>query len=185
MQQTATINTLNSIETDKTINKENIEDIFESYYKRVYNYIYYRVNKQEICEDLTSQVFEKIILKISTYCENKANFDVWVFAIARNVVNDHFRSVKKYKFFSLDLVKDFVSKDKTPEEILLIEETNEQLFNALKILNTKERNIIALKFGANLKNKEIAVTLNMTESNVGVILYRSMKRLKNEIERRG
>ena len=43
--------------------------------------------------------------------------------------------------------------------------------------------MIALKFGANLKNVEVAEILNLTESNVGVILYRAMKRLKKELEK--
>ncbi|GAA0180291.1 sigma-70 family RNA polymerase sigma factor [Clostridium sediminicola] len=186
MQQIAIIEALDNRETDKNICEENdIAYIFDSYYKRVFNYIYYRVNKQEITEDLTSEVFEKIILKISTFSDKKSPFEVWVFAIARNVVNDYFRNLKKYRLFSLEVVKDFVSKEKTPEEFIIREETNEGLFQALKILSTKERNIVALKFGANLKNKEIAVMLDITESNVGVILYRTMKKLRKEIERRG
>lgn len=47
----------------------------------------------------------------------------------------------------------------------------------------RERNIVALKFGGNLKNKEIAGIIDITESNVGVILYRIMKKLKTEMER--
>ncbi|MNF04875.1 RNA polymerase sigma factor SigX [compost metagenome] len=52
---------------------------------------------------------------------------------------------------------------------------------ALDALSAKERNIVALKFGADLKNTEIASLTGMSESNVGVILYRSMKKLKAEI----
>lgn len=182
MQQTAIINDLNEKEAEEDIGKD-IGYIFESYYKRVYNYVHYRVNSQYVTEDLTSQVFEKIILKIRTYSETKSPFEVWVFAIARNVVNDYFRSLKKRRLFSLDTVKAFVSKEKTPEERIVIAETNNQLSKALKILNTRERNIVALKFGANLKNKQIGEILDVTESNVGVIIYRTMKKLKKEIER--
>lgn len=52
---------------------------------------------------------------------------------------------------------------------------------ALDTLSAKERNIVALKFGADLKNTEIASLTGISESNVGVILYRSMKKLKAEI----
>ncbi|MFD1909331.1 sigma-70 family RNA polymerase sigma factor [Paenibacillus rhizoplanae] len=52
---------------------------------------------------------------------------------------------------------------------------------ALDTLSPKERNLIALKFGADLKNTEIARITGISESNVGVILYRSMRKLKSEI----
>lgn len=75
--------------SDKGQSKElDLTYIFETYYKRIYNYIYYRVNSNEEAEDLTSQVFEKVMLKIDTYSKDKANFEVWLFAIARNVIND-------------------------------------------------------------------------------------------------
>lgn len=157
--------------------------IFETYYKRVYNYIYYQVKCYYTAEDLTSQVFEKIMLKINTYSEKKAPFEVWLFAIARNTINDYFRSSQKHKFLSIDTIKELVSRRKNPEDIVEISETNEELLNALSILDTRERNIVALKFGAELKNIEIAEILNITESNVGVILYRTMKKLKKELKK--
>lgn len=171
--------------TEELSKEEKFAHIFEIYYKRVYNYMHYRVNSIEIAEDLTSQVFEKIMVKIDMYSEGKSPFEVWLFAIARNVINDYFRSLKKHKLFSLDTIKDLVSREKTPEDIVLISETNSELSMALKTLNERERNIVALKFGANLKNQEIAQILDITESNVGVILYRTMKKLKKEIEKEG
>lgn len=157
--------------------------IFEDYYKRVYNYIYYRINSHHSAEDLTSQIFEKVMIKIGTYDKEKAPFEVWLFGIAKNVVNDYFRDLNKHNIFSIDSIKELVSGKNSPEDIVVIKETNEKLSNAIKILNTRERNIIALKFGANLKNVEIAEVLNLSESNVGVILYRSMKKLKKELEK--
>jgi RNA polymerase sigma-70 factor (ECF subfamily) len=155
--------------------------IFDTYYQRIYNYIAYRVSCRYMAEDLTSLVFEKTLSKLSGYSRDKAPFEVWLFAIARNVVNDHYRSLKRNRFFSLDAVRELVSGKKAPEELLLEEERNGRLSHALDTLGTKERNIVALKFGADLKNKEIALLTGMSESNVGVILYRSMKKLKSEI----
>ncbi|AOY75801.1 sigma-70 family RNA polymerase sigma factor [Clostridium formicaceticum] len=186
MQQFALINVLDKGDIKKNIcNEEAFTHIFETYYRRVYNYIYYRVHCQSTAEDLTSQVFEKIMISIDKYDEKRAPFEVWLFAIAKNILRDHFRSLKKQKFFSfsLDKVKQLVSREKTPEDMILITETNDELIKAIKTLDERERNIIAFKFGGNLKNNEIAKILHITESNVGVILYRSMKKLKKEMER--
>ncbi|OAA90281.1 ECF RNA polymerase sigma factor SigD [Clostridium ljungdahlii] len=123
------------------------------------------------------------MIKINTYSEDKSPFEVWLFAIARNVINDYFRRLKKHKVFSMDKLQKVISTEKNPEDVFVKSETNDELLKALNILNTKERNIIAFKFGANLKNKEIAEIIGITESNVGVILYRTMKKLKKELER--
>ncbi|OMD31456.1 sigma-70 family RNA polymerase sigma factor [Paenibacillus odorifer] len=171
--------------------KENIQEnadidvlfttIFETYYKRIFNYIAYRVSSLYTAEDLTSLVFEKTLAKLSTYSQEKAPLEVWLFAIARNVVNDHYRSFKRKSFFSLDAVKELVSSRKDPESLILQGERSGKLNEALNTLSSKERNIVALKFGANLRNREIAQVTGISESNIGVILYRTMKKLKTEI----
>lgn len=183
MEKVVFHNTLDKKEVEENLYTEKeFAYIFETYYKRVYNYMYYRVKDHHITEDLTSQVFEKIMFKINTYAECKSPFEVWMFAIARNIVNDYFRSLKKIRLFSIERIKELVSRERTPEGVIEISETKDRILKALNVLNTRERNIIALKFGAELKNREIADILEISESNVGVIFYRTMKKLKKEME---
>lgn len=168
----------------KSKNEEGLDFtyIFEAYYKRIYNYYYYRVQNQHIAEDLTSQLFEKVMTKISSYESYKGNFEVWLFAIARNVLNDYFRSQKKYPWSSLDSVLEMIAEDANPEQMICQAEETKMLLGMIKSLKEKERNIIAYKFGANLKNKEIAELLEIGEKNVSVILYRTLKKLKVKLE---
>ncbi|PJI06806.1 MULTISPECIES: sigma-70 family RNA polymerase sigma factor [Clostridium] len=181
MEQSNMLNHLDKSEDRKRV----FAYVFETYSKRVYNYIYYRVNSNYNEEDLMIKVFEKAMLKIELYSEEKSSFEVWLFAIAKNVLNDYFRSLKRHTLFSLDTIKELISKQPSPEDTAIIRETNDKLLNCLKILSEKERNIIALKFGANLKNMEIAEILDTSSSNVGVILFHSMKKLRREMEREG
>lgn len=162
--------------------KQIFTHIFNLYYKRVYNYTYYRVNNREHAEDLTSIIFEKVLSKIWTYSKSKANFEVWLFTIAKNTINDFFRKQKRRKIVSLDSIFNMVSKEKGPEDIVVNKEVNNELGEALGTLSIEERNILAYKFGADLKNKEIAQILNISESNVGVKLHRIMKKLKSNLE---
>ena len=156
--------------------------IFETYYKRIYNYYYYRVQNQQIAEDLASQLFEKAMTKISSYESSKGNFEVWLFAIARNILNDYFRSQKKYPWSSLDSVLEMISEESNLEQMIFQAEETKVLLDMIKTLKEKERNIIAYKFGADLKNKEIAELLGIGEKNVSVILYRTLKKLKLKLE---
>ncbi|QUH25220.1 sigma-70 family RNA polymerase sigma factor [Serpentinicella alkaliphila] len=182
MQQFTVIKPLSERTNQNPLCKEEIyTHIFETYYKRIYNYMYYRIACQTTAEDLTSQVFEKLLLNLSKYEEKKGSFEVWLFTIARNVLNDYFRALKRYSIFSFEGVKQMVSKSKTPEDVVLFTETKDKLSEAINTLDGRERHIIALKFGGCLKNNEIAKILNITESNVGVIIYRSLKKLKQKM----
>lgn len=169
----------------ESIREQEFAYIFKTYYKRVYNTIYYRVQCQYVSEDLTSQVFEKVMLKLHTYKEEKAHFEVWLFVIVRNTVNDYFRSQKKHPWISLEHILHLKSSNKEPEAIILHREEQDKLLEAIKILTLEEKNLIAYKFGAEIKNKEIAQILGISESNVGVKLYRIMKKLKVKLEGEG
>lgn len=87
--------------------------VFEAYYKRIFNYIAYRVSCRYTAEDLASQVFEKTLSKLPGYSPEKAPLEVWLFAIARNVVNDYYRSQARQRFFSLDSIRELVSGKKS------------------------------------------------------------------------
>lgn len=178
MQQAVVIECINSKKEEGL----DFTYIFESYYKRIYNYYYYRIQNQYIAEDLTSQLFEKVITKISGYEKHKGNFEVWLFAIARNVLNDYFRGQKKHLWSSLDSVLEMISEESGPEQKVFEAEETKVLLEMINQLKEKERNIIAYKFGADLKNKEIAELLGISEKNVSVILCRTLKKLKLRLE---
>lgn len=165
------------------ITKESISEIFESYYERIFNYISYRTGNRYTAEDLTSQVFEKIVAKYHTYQPGRRPLEVWIFKIAKNTLSDYFRASQRHPTCSLDGIEEKASKQSGPETAVISKESELSLLQALSVLTSKERQIIALRFGAGLKNVEIARIVNNSESNVGVILFRSMKKLKRELER--
>lgn len=156
--------------------------IFDQYYKRVYKYICYRIDDQHMAEDLCSQVFEKVISKYHTYSREKSSFEVWLFAIARNIITDYHRSSKKRFLLSLDSILDMISPNPSLEERVIEEDGNKKLLAAISKLSEKERNIIAMKYAAGLKNSEIADLFGISDSNIGVVLYRSLKKLQKLLD---
>ena len=64
--------------------------LYNAYFQRVYCYIYYRCEDTATAEDLTGQVFERLLAHINHYAPEKGPFEAWLFAIARNAVNDHY-----------------------------------------------------------------------------------------------
>lgn len=153
-------------------------EIYEAYYKRVFKFICYRVSDSHMAEELCSQVFERIISKYGTFSGSGVKLESWIFTIARNTITDYYRSKEKRFHFSLDAIIDMISPKGSPDEHILKGENNSYLLQALARLNDKERSVISLKYGAELKNTEIAKQLGLSESNVSVILCRGLKKLK-------
>lgn len=169
----------NQNDTQKMVNE--FTKIYKQYYKRVFKYICYRINDQHMAEELCSQVFEKIIEKYNGFSGDEKTLESWIFTIARNIVTDYYRTKEKKFHFSLDYIIDMISPKPSPDEVILTKENNSYLFEALSRLNEKERSVVSLKYGANLKNTEIAKLTGLSESNVSVILCRSLKKLKKSL----
>lgn len=167
------------------IGAREFQDIYEAYYKRVYNYISFRINNHQDTEDLVSQVFERVIDKYDTYDNKRSPLEAWLIGIARNTVTDYFRGRQKRFDLSANLLSLFVPGSRQPEEVMVANEDHAQLIRMLSKLNEKERNIVALKFAAELKNTDIAEMMRLSESNVGVMLFRSLKKLRKEWEKEG
>jgi RNA polymerase sigma-70 factor (ECF subfamily) len=163
---------------------ESFTEIFETYYDKMFRYIYYRVGDYHAAEDLCGLAFERAIANYASYDPRKAGLAVWLFAIAGNAVTDYHRNRNKYKFLPLEVLGDVASPD-DPEASHLTEERNRELRGALAKLRAKERNLIALKYGAGLKNTEIAALTGAGASNVGVVLSRGMKKLERFLSKGG
>jgi len=157
-------------------------DIFDRYYNRIYKYMRYRINRIEEAEDLSSQVFEQVMQKIETYHPDRGAFEVWLFTIAQNTVNAHYRQRKRWIWSPLESIRNLPSERPNPEAVAVHSEDQSRLLAALTSLDERERNIIAMKFAGGLKNREIAQLMGLSESNTGVILYRSLHQLREILE---
>lgn len=169
-------------ETKCVIDKAEFEAIYNNYHKRVFNYISYRLNDHHMVEELVSEVFERVIKKYHTFDPSKSVFEAWIIGIAKNCIADYFRAAKKNKVIPLDHFEDSISGSRAPEEIIVKNEDNYLLIKALSTLKERERNLIAMKYAAELKNAEIAQVLGISESNVKVILFRTQKKLRRILE---
>lgn len=159
--------------------------LYDHYVRRVYNYMRYRVSDAQTADDLTAQVFRRAWEKRGNYEPNRAPFGAWLFGIAQHVINDHYRRQKRFSWLPLDALRERLSLIPPPEEAVMQSELQTSLLQAVARLDEREREIVALKFGGNLNNVQIAELTGLTASNVGVILYRAMKQLRTALEQEG
>jgi RNA polymerase sigma-70 factor, ECF subfamily len=154
-------------------------DLYRAELPRVYNFFRYRVGDGQLAEDLTSETFEKAWRNRERYDRNLAAFSTWVFTIARRVAVDHYR--KHQVEIALD---DFVhlTTDETIEDLAEQQADFAHLSILLAQLADRDRELVALKYGAGLTNRTIAGLTGLSESNVGVILYRALQTLREKWE---
>ena len=155
------------------------EAVYADLLPRVYNFFRYRVEDGPIAEDLTAATFEKAWRSRRRYRDDLGAFSTWVFTIARNVVTDYFR--QRRPEVPLDKALD-LSDPVSVEEVVQQRDEMARLRALLARLPARERELIALKYGAGLTNRAIAQLTGLSESNVGTILYRVVRRLRAEWE---
>jgi RNA polymerase sigma-70 factor (ECF subfamily) len=142
---------------------------------RVYNFFRYRVGDGPVAEDLTSVTFEKAWRARGQYRQDRARLGTWLFAVARNVAVDHFRSLRP----TVPLEEaEGLSGGPTPEDLAVRRSDHERLGRLLARRPERERELLALKYGAEFTNREIARMTSLSESNVGTILHRAVEALR-------
>ena len=141
---------------------------------RVFNYFRYRGFERATAEDLTSATFEKAWKARERYRKDRAAVSTWLLAIARNVAIDHLRRSRP----AVPLEEASLRDDETPETAALRAAQSRRLRALLADLPERERELLALKYGAGATNRAIATITGLGESNVGTILHRTIGSLR-------
>ena len=150
----------------------------------IFNYIYYRVGDQATADDLTAEVFLRMVEKIDRYHDRGKPFVAWLYTIARNLLTDHYRQNGNGKNI-LPLDDGFETDEANP----LIDTENqlaaECLQRALRFLTDDQRQVIIGKFIEDRSNAEVASILGKTEGAVKSMQHRALAALRKAIEREG
>ena len=157
--------------------------VYASELPRVYNFFLYKVGDREFAQDLTATTFERAWKHRSRYRTAISALPTWLFGIARNVLKEHLRKHR----LSEQRLEPFSRREEIPatvdiEKIIQQQQEKEGLRKMLLALPGREQDLIALKYGAGLTNREIAKITNLSESNVGSILHRTVKYLRTNLE---
>lgn len=152
------------------------DQVYAEQLPRVLNFFRYRLGDTADVEDLTGRTFEKAWRARQTYRRDLAEFATWLLTIARNVAIDHLRARQRYE--PLDVAEAVPSVADTPEQHAVRRSDAERLGALLTTLPVQQRELIAMKYGAEMTNRAIARATGLSESNVGTILHRAVDSLR-------
>ena len=153
---------------------------FRDHREAVYRFVRFRVATREIAEDITSEVFLKALRSLRSYDNRRSAPRTWLFRIARNAVTDHLRALRRHgsRQVSIDLVPGLASRAPSQEEQVLEEERKRLVMTSMATLRQADQEILSLRYGADLGNREIAETLGITANAVAVRIHRALERLR-------
>jgi RNA polymerase sigma factor (sigma-70 family) len=160
---------------------DELRQVYRDNVDAVYSFFAYSVPPAE-AEDLTSSTFERVIQAWGRYDPSRAGVRTWVLAIARNMLTDHYRRQKHRNALSTDEHPKLLEAgggSADPTDALL---TTDELRSLLAQLGTREREILALRYAADLPASEIAALTGLSAANVYQIISRSLRHLRGEAE---
>ena len=151
--------------------------LYDRYVQRVYRYCYYRTSNALDAEDLTAQIFLAALEALPRYRQD-GHFAAWLFSIARRKVTDHYRRVPPVSLDEAALLP--IQSDLTLD--LEASQRKEHLLRLIQSLAEEERELIHLRYVAELSFAEIGAMLRKKEEAVKKTLYRLLVRLKHDLE---
>lgn len=152
---------------------EMLKILFDRYNVRIYNFFNKMVQNKMVSEDLTQDVFIKVIKYRTSY--KNGNFASWIYTIARNIFSTHYQKVKKER-------SNLIDEDKLDVNETLVSESKQEeldhLQKALLKLSNSDRELIVMHRFQEIKYEQIAQIIGSTENAVKVKVHRALKKLK-------
>jgi RNA polymerase sigma-70 factor, ECF subfamily len=142
--------------------------------RRVYSYVAYRLGDGPEAEDVTSAVFERAVRYREAYDSSKGEPIAWLLGIARRSVEAAFAPHP----VPMGDVPDRPGPDDVEERVV----TNLTLAAAVKRLEQRDQELIALRYGADLTAAQIGEVLEMRTNTVEVALHRALERLRTLLD---
>jgi RNA polymerase sigma-70 factor (ECF subfamily) len=167
----------------RTSPDQELRKAYEENVSAVYAFLAYSVSR-DVAEDLTSATFERVVRSWASFDPSRSSVRAWVLVIARHLLIDHFRRQRHRAGPSLDehpvILETLVNPDDPTARFIEADTAKSWLAE----LTQREREVLALRYGADMTAAEIARTLDVSEANVHQINSRALRRLRQLLSER-
>jgi RNA polymerase sigma-70 factor (ECF subfamily) len=154
---------------------EDFDALYRRTFPRVYAYAASLLRDRSAAEEVTAQAFERAYRRRRSYRPRRGTVDAWLFGIARNAALDELRRRRRRAELAADPADATAG---APDELVEGALRREAVRAALRGLDARDRELVALKFAGGLTNAEIARVLGVSESNAGTRLYRVLTKMR-------
>ena len=166
------------VEHSKT-DVEAFGELYDRYCDRIYRYVFRRLRNHEAAEDVTADIFLKVLRAIDTYRPATAPFSTWLYRIAANAVVDYTRG--RRITMSLDVTADAADLGAPVEEQVITRVEAARVWQAVDNLTDAQRTAVTLRFGSDLPIAAIAGQMGRTEGAVKLLLNRGLAAVRSQL----
>jgi RNA polymerase sigma-70 factor (ECF subfamily) len=159
--------------------------LYDAHYDAVYRYCYYRVGDSDLAQDLTAEVFVRMVEKLDTYQDRGRPLLAWLYTVARNLMADAHRANGRTTHVSLDAAGPVVDRRANPVEHVERRLAADCLAAALAHLTEDQRQVILSKFVEGCTNAQVGDLLNKTEGAIKSLQHRALAALRRALEVEG
>ncbi len=156
-----------------------LERLFAEHAQPLYGFLAYRVGDPTVAEDLLGDTFERVVKSRGRYNARKGSERTWIYTIALNCLRDHLR---RSKAEGRALERAAGSEGGLGDERFGDVHERDELMRALGSLETQEREIVALRYGADLRLDDIAAVTGLPSTTVQGRLYSGLRKLRDTLE---
>jgi RNA polymerase sigma-70 factor (ECF subfamily) len=154
---------------------EDFEALYRRTFPRVYAYAASLLRDRSAAEEVTAQAYERAYRKRRSFRPRRGSIDAWLFGIARNAALDELRRRRRHADLEAEPIDlGAATADEHVEGTI----RRAAVRSALRGLEARDRELVALKFAGGLSNAEIARVLGVSESNAGTRLHRVLLKLR-------
>ena len=159
--------------------KDALEEIHNRYYQPIFRYVVHKVHDQQTAEDLTSEVFVRLLDALQDKTAPSNTLRGWLYGVASRVVNDHYRQQYRAERYAEKL-----APNPRVDGIATSVERGMDLQEALATLTPEQRDVLALRFGLGLRIREVAETIGKQEGAVKQLQVRALRALARSLGER-
>jgi RNA polymerase sigma-70 factor, ECF subfamily len=159
-----------------------LEDLYLLHFDRIYSYLHMSVGNRHDAEDLTTQVFVKMLESIGRFRWRSAPFSAWLFRIAHNLAMDHFRASRRWQPEE-DVPEPEQPQESAAEEQALEAIGRQSMLELIERLSPEQQQVLTLKFVFNFSNGEAATILDKTEGAIKSLQHRALASLQRQLEK--
>lgn len=164
------------LEQARDYDTQALAEIYDRYAEAIYRYLYRILGDAAQAEDLTSEVFLRLLQVLDTPRAPRDRLQGWLYRVAHNLAMDCFRQGAKASIFALD--ERLAAAGDTPPDIVEKRQTHQRLRQAIGQLTRDQQQVILLRFAEGLKIAEVGQLMDKSEGAVKILQHRAIKRLK-------
>lgn len=164
--------------------EEAFAQLYREHVQQIYRYIYYRTRDQHLAEDLTADVFTKVIEGLSRYVDKGKPFIAWLYRIAHARVVDHYRRQdRRPTATNVEEANLSITPDMDVE--LVKSHASEALMDGIASLTVDQQQVIVLRFIEGLPIEAVAEQMGKKANAIKALQFRAVRSLASYLERSG